>query len=54
MTTGARQPQPQLTPAQKAAQVRRVLAVLEARPAKVQFATAVARVLLAVRKPFRS
>lgn len=51
MTTASRQPQ--LTPAQKAAQVRRVLAALEQREKNERLARAVAKVLLRVRRPFQ-
>ncbi len=52
MTTVAH-PKPQLTPAQKAAQARRVLAALEQRAENERLARAVVRVLDRVRKPFR-
>jgi hypothetical protein len=52
MTTTPR-PKPELTPAQKAAQVRRIIAALEQRQKNERLARAVVAVLDRVRKPFQ-
>lgn len=52
MTTASR-PKPELTPAQKAAQVRRIMAALEQREKNKRLARAVVAVLDRVKKPFQ-